>query len=69
MTVNKSQGQTLQTIGLDLRVPVFTHYQLYFALSRSANVTNLIVLLPEGTARKTTNIVYLVLLGHISVTH
>ncbi|XP_070004772.1 uncharacterized protein [Nicotiana sylvestris] len=34
MTINKSQGQSLSHVGLFLKKPVFTHGQLYVALSR-----------------------------------
>ena len=34
MTINKSQGQTMQMAGLILRPEVFTHGQLYVAMSR-----------------------------------
>ncbi|CAN1823222.1 ATP-dependent DNA helicase PIF1 [Linum perenne] len=34
MTINKSQGQTLHSVGLCLKRQVFTHGQLYIALSR-----------------------------------
>ena len=34
MTINKAQGQTLQRMGLFLPSQVFSHDQLYVALSR-----------------------------------
>ena len=58
MTVNKSQGQSLNVVGVDLRTPVFTHGQLYVALSRVTNVANLTVQLPPRGNGKTANIVY-----------
>jgi hypothetical protein len=47
MTVNKSQGQSFDIIGVDLRTPVFTHGQLYVALSRVTDITDLSLLLPS----------------------
>ncbi|XP_026439102.1 uncharacterized protein LOC113337723 [Papaver somniferum] len=34
MTINKSQGQSVKYVGIDLRTPVFSHGKLYVALSR-----------------------------------
>jgi len=47
MTINKSQGQTLDVVGLDLRDDVFAHGQLYVALSRVRNRQHIIALLPK----------------------
>ena len=33
LTINKSQGQTLKTVGIHLLTPCFSHVQLYVALS------------------------------------
>ncbi|KAH9576597.1 hypothetical protein CY35_01G170700 [Sphagnum magellanicum] len=40
MTINKAQGQTVGTVGIYLPELVFTHGQLYVALSRATNVGN-----------------------------
>ena len=41
MTINKSQGQTFDHVGLSLSESVFAHGQLYVALSRPRNVENI----------------------------
>jgi hypothetical protein len=56
MTINKAQGQSLGTVGLDLRYPVFGHGQFYVGVSRGTNWNRVKVLLEEGL--QTTNIVY-----------
>jgi len=33
MTVNKSQGQSVDQVGVNLRIPAFSYGQLYMALS------------------------------------
>ena len=58
MTVNKSQGQTLEVVGVDLRTPAFSHGQLYVALSRVTDVRKLLVLYQPDCDRTTDNIVY-----------
>ena len=58
MTINKSQGQSVKYVGVDLRTPVFSHGQLYVALSRCTNSACISVLLPEAGLNSTANIVY-----------
>ncbi|CAN1818101.1 ATP-dependent DNA helicase PIF1 [Linum perenne] len=61
MTINKSQGQTLEHIGIYLPSPVFSHGQLYVALSRARSVDGIhIVLQNDSTINEaiTKNIVY-----------
>ena len=62
MTINKSQGQTLSCIGLDLRSSAFAHGQLYVALSRAQNKSSVMCLLPPSQVvhdvPHTENIVY-----------
>ncbi|GAB2295895.1 hypothetical protein Dimus_038387 [Dionaea muscipula] len=58
ITINKSQGQSLKYVGVDLRTPVFTHGQLYVGLSRCTSHLGVSVLLPDVGQNSTTNIVY-----------
>jgi ATP-dependent DNA helicase PIF1 len=44
MTVNKSQGQTIPNVGVYLPAPVFSHGQLYVAMSRATSRTNIKIL-------------------------
>ncbi|XP_052185281.1 uncharacterized protein LOC127796918 [Diospyros lotus] len=58
LTINKSQGQSVKFVGVDLRIPVFSHGQLYVALSRCTSFDRISILLPKDCLDSTTNIVY-----------
>ncbi|XP_058726903.1 uncharacterized protein LOC131598304 [Vicia villosa] len=61
MTINKSQGQSLDTVGLYLPRDVFTHGQIYVALSRVATKQGIKILIHDQHAKvktTTTNVVY-----------
>ena len=49
MTVNKSQGQTLRKVGLYLPNELFSHGQLYVALSRVSSEDSIVVLVKKGS--------------------
>ena len=44
MSINKAQGQTLQSMGLYLPTPVFSHGQYYVAISRVGGSDRIVVL-------------------------
>jgi ATP-dependent exoDNAse (exonuclease V) alpha subunit len=46
MSVNKSQGQTFERVGVYLGTDVFAHGQLYVALSRVTSESNILVAKP-----------------------
>jgi ATP-dependent DNA helicase PIF1 len=63
MTINKAQGRTIPIVGVYLRESLFSHGQLYIALSRGvARKTTWVLAKPNVLAdlsgKKTKNIVY-----------
>ena len=48
MSINKAQGQSVTVVGLNLQIPVFTHGQLYVALSHCTTKQGVKILFPEG---------------------
>lgn len=62
ITINKSQGQTLNHVGVIIQQPVFAHGQLYVAFSRITNEANLHLVVPNSDEARTqgriTNVVY-----------
>lgn len=55
MTINKSQGQSLQVCGINLEHQCFSHGQLYVACSRVGKPSSLFIYTTDGKAK---NIVY-----------
>ncbi|EJT96831.1 hypothetical protein DACRYDRAFT_59976, partial [Dacryopinax primogenitus] len=71
MTINKAQGQSVTNVGLDLCIPVFSHGQLYVALSCCTLPSAIRILLPPQAPtvemhRVTQNVVYPEVLSNIS---
>ena len=59
MSINKSQGQSVGYVGLDVRNAVFTHGQLYVAVSRVTSVHNIKAIWDSRLEQAVTkNIVY-----------
>ena len=48
MTINKSQGQSLDRVGLVLDPEVFGHGQLYVALSRVTSASGIRMVVPPN---------------------
>src|SRR6266702_2513343 len=58
ITINKSQGQSFSTVGIDLRIPAFAHGQVYVAFSRARSPNDVKCILNEETSPRTKNVVY-----------
>ncbi|XP_074377523.1 uncharacterized protein LOC141719037 [Apium graveolens] len=61
MTINKSQGQSLKTVGLYLPKSVFSHGQYYVAISRVTSPTGLTIFVDDDSGAATNitqNVVY-----------
>ncbi|EUC57657.1 ATP-dependent DNA helicase PIF1 [Rhizoctonia solani AG-3 Rhs1AP] len=57
MTINKSQGQSVKNVGLDLEHSTFSHGQLYVALSRCTSPSQ-IRIFTGSDQNVTKNVVY-----------
>lgn len=58
MTINKSQGQTLDTVGIWLQEQCFSHGQLYVAASRVGDPTKIKFAVKTDDLQCTANVVY-----------
>ena len=74
MTINKSQGQTLDKVGIYPPQPVLSHGQLYVAMSRAKRPDDVTILLDQQAATfngysglYTANTVYKEVLSNVSI--
>ena len=56
LTINKTQGQSLRYVGVYFPKPVFSHGQLYVAVSRAQSFAGLKIFTSNG--RLTQNVVF-----------
>ena len=69
ITINKSQGQSLSEVGLFLPRHVFSHGQLYVAISRVTSKKGLKILIVDAEAkpqRQTMNVVFKEIFANLS---
>ena len=59
MTINKAQGQTFDKVGIYLPAPVFSHGQLYVALSRAKSFKDIYMQICETTTQGRRNRKYI----------
>jgi ATP-dependent exoDNAse (exonuclease V) alpha subunit len=58
ITINKSQGQTFNNVGVYLPSPVYSHGQLYVAISRVTSSANIKIFSDQGPDGYMRNVVY-----------
>ncbi len=58
ITMNKSQGQTFNNVGIYLPSSIYSHGQLYVAISRVTNSGNIKIFNGQGPNRYMRNVVY-----------
>jgi ATP-dependent exoDNAse (exonuclease V) alpha subunit len=59
MIINKSQGQTLNNVGVYLPSAVFYHGQLYVVISRVTSNANIKIFSGQGLDEYMRNVVYI----------
>ncbi|KXN87117.1 hypothetical protein AN958_09189 [Leucoagaricus sp. SymC.cos] len=67
MTINKSQGQSVEYVGINLQTSFFSHGQLYVAFSCCTSYHCIRVLLSQQYNNKTINIVHKEVLGGLDL--
>jgi len=58
MTINKSQGQTLNNVGVYLPSPIYSHGQLYVVISQVTSNANIKIFGNQGPNGYMRNVVY-----------
>lgn len=58
MTANKSQGQFLQHVGVDIRNQAFVHGQFFVAISRALDIRKLTLLFEKDSECMVENVVW-----------
>jgi ATP-dependent DNA helicase PIF1 len=58
ITINKSQGQTLNNVGVYLLSLVYSHGQLYVAISRATSSANIKIFSNQGPDGYMRNVIY-----------